>query len=493
MPVNSTILHKKSSTLGAVPTTITLSAGELAINIADGVLFTRSADNEVFSFSNDKRSSYVLNTSLSGSVPQYGHNTIDEVLSNVLGGMFNYVQGAGSTIVTGESNRIEMDFGFIGSGAQNRILSVGEYSAILGGQSNLITHSNCFVLGSGLSSHSANFTYVNNISGKFWGQGSELYGSSIVPGVSSYQFATTAYVQEAVTSGNAVAGTVVAQVVNVDTVALTRGMAVYAFGSQGDKVSVKRAAAGQDSTSSKTLGIVNETIAVNGIGYITLGGTMDKLSLGSPFVAGDSLWLGTTPGTFTRVKPVAPIHSVFLGVVERANAGNGTAYIKIQNGYELDELHDVLITDPQASQILQRNPENTLWINANPYLGTDLKALSGNWQNTYTTVQTNSGSWNSVYSNVQSNSGTYVTLTGTQTLTNKTVVDWMTLVRGYKATPTLNTTIATGEVWNYVYTSSPSDKTYYRFIATDGSEDAFYASFNGTAVSNLIARKGITL
>ena len=69
----------------------------------------------------------------------------------------------------------------------------------------------------------------------------------------------------------------------------------------------------------------------------------------------------------------------------------------------------------------------------------------------------------------------------------------MTLVRGYNTTPTLNTTIGTGEVWNYVYTSSPSDKTYYRFIATDGSEDAFYASFNGTAVSNLIARKGITI
>lgn len=549
----STVLHKRTTVPNRTPSS--LSAGEIAMNMADGTMFIPNIGGGVFTFLDQTKHSFLLQPSLSGVIPQYGNNTVSEVFGNVLGGYNNNITGAGSTTINGENNDIEGDFSFIGTGLNNKIGLAGDYSAIVGGQNNLITHQNSFTLGSNLSSHANNFTYVNNISGKFWGEASELYGSTIVPGTSSHQVATTAYVQESVTSGTAVAATIVAQVVNVDTVNLTRGMAVYAFGSQGDKVSVKRAAAGQDTTSSKTLGIVNETIAINGTGYITLGGTMDKLSLGPPFVAGDSLWLGTDPGTFTRVKPVAPIHSVFIGVVERANGGNGTAYIKIQNGYELDELHDVLITDPQASQVLQRNEANTLWVNKTlasqtpqtisfvdntkelsisngntislsalvdssldtgvrsltsnwdstystvqsnsavnwNYQGTDLKALSGNWQNTYTTVQTNSASWNSVYSNVQSNSGTYVTLSGTQTLTNKTVVDWMTLVRGYKTTPTLNTTIATGEVWNYVYASSPSDKTYYRFIATDGSEDAFYASFNGTAVSNLVARKGITL
>lgn len=114
-------------------------------------------------------------------------------------------------------------------------------------------------------------------------------------------------------------------------------------------------------------------------------------------------------------------------------------------------------------------------------------------QNHLTTVASASANWNSVYSNVQSTSASYVTLSATQTLTNKTVIDWMTLVRGYKTTPTLLATIGTGEVYSYVYTSSPSDKTYYRFIATDGSEDSFYSSFNGTTLSNLIARKDITI
>ena len=91
------------------------------------------------------------------------------------------------------------------------------------------------------------------------------------------------------------------------------------------------------------------------------------------------------------------------------------------------------------------------------------------------------------------NSSTYVTLTGTQTLKNKTVVDWMTLVRGYNTTPTLLATIGTGEVYTYIYNSSPSNITYYRYIATDGSADVFYTSFNGTTLSGVVASKSITI
>ena len=484
MPIFSpdTILVKRTSVAGRVPLLSSLSLGEFAVNTTDGLIFLKQQINNqevLINFPNSKIIPYTLNQSLSSVNFQYGNNSISQVLASILGGINNSISGAGSTIVTGESNLISADFATILNGYNNRIIPTGNYSSILGGQNNLISHQNSFTLGTNLSSHADNFTYVNNISGKFWGEGSEIYSSTLALGTSSTKLATTAFVQDAMNSGTAVAAVVVAQVSNADSVQLTRGMVVYAFGSQGDKVSVKRASSVDDTTSSKTFGIVNETIAINGTGYITLAGTMNKLSLGSPYVAGDALWLDSTPGQFTRVKPVAPLHSVFIGVVERANNGNGTAYIKIQNGYELNEIHDVLITSPSASQILQRNQANTLWINADPYLGTDLKALSANWQNTYTTVSNNSAS--------------YVTLSATQTLTNKTVVDWMTLVRGYKTTPTLNTTIATGEVWNYVYTSSPSDKTYYRFIATDGSEDSFYGTFSGGILSNLITTKKIIL
>ena len=69
----------------------------------------------------------------------------------------------------------------------------------------------------------------------------------------------------------------------------------------------------------------------------------------------------------------------------------------------------------------------------------------------------------------------------------------MTLVRGYNTTPVLLATIPSGEVYSYVYTSSPSNITYYRFISTDGSTDIFYTYFSGTTLSGVVASKSITL
>jgi hypothetical protein len=47
----------------------------------------------------------------------------------------------------------------------------------------------------------------------------------------------------------------------------------------------------------------------------------------------------------------------------------------------------------------------------------------------------------------------------------------MDLARGYTVAPTLFTTTATAEVYEYIYTTS----TFYRNIKTDGTEDAFYS------------------
>jgi hypothetical protein len=87
-----------------------------------------------------------------------------------------------------------------------------------------------------------------------------------------------------------------------------------------------------------------------------------------------------------------------------------------------------------------------------------------------------------------------LTVSGSISASNKiygNIIDWMTLTRGYKIEPVLNSTISTGDVYTYVYDSFPSDKTYYRYIATDGSEDAYYEEFSGGILSNLIAKKKI--
>ena len=129
--------------------------------------------------------------------------------------------------------------------------------------------------------------------------------------------------------------TQVAFVTNAEVTSLAKGEVVYLFGAQGDRPTVKRAANGSDTTSSRTFGVVAEAIAAGQTGYIITSGVCEGLSLGA-YTPGDILWLGSSPGTFTTTKPVAPAHGVFVGIVQRANPGNGQLYVKIQNGYELE-------------------------------------------------------------------------------------------------------------------------------------------------------------
>jgi hypothetical protein len=98
------------------------------------------------------------------------------------------------------------------------------------------------------------------------------------------------------------------------------------------------------------------------LGYVVSQGVVDGLNLGG-YTAGDKLYLGNVAGTFTNIKPSSPEHYVFIGVVERANAGNGQVLVRVQNGFELDEIHDIKLTNVQQNDMLIRNVGNSLWVN----------------------------------------------------------------------------------------------------------------------------------
>ena len=149
---------------------------------------------------------------------------------------------------------------------------------------------------------------------------------------------------------------------NVDSVTLGTGTAVYLFGATGDKASVKRADNDSDTTSSKVVGLVASPILANATGVVVTRGYVDGINLSSGYAEGDILYLAEDGG-FTKVKPVAPEHSVFLGVVVRANA-NGIVYVGTQNGYELEELHNVKINGTLAdNDVLQYDSATDLWKN----------------------------------------------------------------------------------------------------------------------------------
>ena len=156
------------------------------------------------------------------------------------------------------------------------------------------------------------------------------------------------------------------QVKNDAGVAITLGQAVYVSGANGTNVLVKLAKADAEATSSKTTGLLAENLAINGIGNIVTEGMLGGLNT-STATAGDPVWLSpTTAGGLIfgiANKPKAPSHMVFIGFVLRAHATNGEIYVKVQNGFELDELHDIAITSPAAGDVIVRNAGNTLWEN----------------------------------------------------------------------------------------------------------------------------------
>jgi hypothetical protein len=162
-----------------------------------------------------------------------------------------------------------------------------------------------------------------------------------------------------------------ARVVNKTTplVGLTKAgyEVVIVAGATGQRLSVKLAKADNDANSAGTLGIVCENIAGNQEGFICSVGQVTNINTtgslqGETWADGDSLYLsGTTFGAITNVKPSAPIHEVRIGYVEYAHAVNGKIYVKIDNGYELDELHNVSITTPANGNFLEYN--GALWVN----------------------------------------------------------------------------------------------------------------------------------
>ena len=183
-----------------------------------------------------------------------------------------------------------------------------------------------------------------------------------------------------------------AYVTNDDSVTITKGQPVYAFGAAGNRMSVKLASNTSDATSAQTVGVVfSSSIAANQKGFIITQGVIEKVNTAA-YNPGDQLYLGATAGTLTATKPVAPNHLVYIGIVERANAGNGQIYIKPQNGYELDELHDVLITSPQNNQFLvYETGTPDLWKNKS--LGTVLGGSTSQYVRGDGTLQTNAGSF----------------------------------------------------------------------------------------------------
>jgi len=161
--------------------------------------------------------------------------------------------------------------------------------------------------------------------------------------------------------------TLLSYVTNAEATTITKGQAVYAFGGQGDRLKVKLAYNTSDATSAQTIGVVlSSSIGANQKGLIIMQGQIDGLNLfpTSTWADGDAVYLGATAGSFSKTKPLAPNHLVYLGFVTTASNGSaGRMYVRVQNGYELSEIHDVALSSPTNGQVLTYNSTTDLWQN----------------------------------------------------------------------------------------------------------------------------------
>ena len=140
-------------------------------------------------------------------------------------------------------------------------------------------------------------------------------------------------------------------------------------GAQGQRLAVVLALADTDADSATTIGLVTETINNNQEGFVTTSGEVRGINTtgslqGETWVDGDILYLsGTTAGRVTNVKPAAPTHTIIIGYVVYAHQNNGKIFVKVDNGYELDELHNVSITTPANNEVLTYESSTSLWKN----------------------------------------------------------------------------------------------------------------------------------
>lgn len=131
---------------------------------------------------------------------------------------------------------------------------------------------------------------------------------------------------------------------NTSASSITRGQVVLVNGASAGNLTVALAQGNTDPNTANTIGLAAENIPNTGAstsGMVITSGLLRNLNT-STFAAGDLLFISaTTAGALTNVRPAAPNHAVRVGYVVEAHPSNGIIYVAINNGYELDELHDV--------------------------------------------------------------------------------------------------------------------------------------------------------
>lgn len=151
---------------------------------------------------------------------------------------------------------------------------------------------------------------------------------------------------------------------NDSGVTITKGTVVMAVGATGDRINVEPAVANGSVSSKYMLGIAHENIANGTEGTATVFGQIKQVNT-SAWGAGTVLYIDpTVAGGLTSTKPDAPDLAEAVAIVTRSNSTSGILFVRMwSQGEALEELHDVLITNPQDKDALVYDATAGVWKN----------------------------------------------------------------------------------------------------------------------------------
>lgn len=130
----------------------------------------------------------------------------------------------------------------------------------------------------------------------------------------------------------------------------------------GTNMTVYKASNATEAKSSKTMGLVASSGITNDLVEVITEGLLAGLNT-STATKGDPVWLGVDGALIFGLanKPVAPAHLVSLGVVTRVQSNNGEIFVKVQNGFEMNEIHNYLEGSVQNNEVIVYESATSLY------------------------------------------------------------------------------------------------------------------------------------
>ena len=260
---------------------------------------------------------------------------------------------------------------------------------------------------------------------------------------------------------------------NTNSFTLTKGTVVYVNGNSGQFATFATASYTDESDSAYTIGIVAQNISANQYGYAVIQGEITGINTNG-FTPGTLLYLSSS-GQYTDQVPVAPNHTVRLGQVVVAST-SGILQVKVDNGYEIGELHNVLESNKQNGDLLIYDSGSGLYRNS--------KILSGSYGVSGSLIVsggiTGSLFGTASYQSVKTSGSTLYSEDPSTSNFNKSESIFLGLSAGLNATSAYNSIFLGKEAG-----AGATSAYYSHFVGTyagNGATNARYSFFTGYAV-----------